>query len=122
MVAHGPACALGRGDLVGRRQRWLRLSERALIEKRPIPAGVQLRFEGLDAVERELRDLVALERDCCSFAEWALSRRDGELSLEVTATGDAIAAVRALFDEPPPTPGVGADPANRFTPKGGDNR
>src|SRR5688500_12450465 len=106
MGAHDAACALGPRDLPERRRRWLRLSERALIEKAPIPAGVRLRFEKLDGVEAQLRDLVALERECCSFAAWSLSPRAGEFSLEVTAEGDAVAAVRTLFDEPVPALGA----------------
>ena len=96
------ACSLAPVDLAGRREFWLRLSDRALVEKEPIAAGVRLRFRRLDGVEDELRDLAALERECCSFATWSLTSEDADLRLEVTAEGEGIAAVRALFDEPAP--------------------
>lgn len=96
------ACALPGGELRGRRERWLRLSDAALIDKAPLAAGVLLHFRRSEAAERELRDLVALERECCSFAQWDLIQRGRELSLEVTAGRDAVAAASAMFDEPPP--------------------
>ena len=96
------ACSLAPADLQGRRERWLRLSDRALVEKKPIEAGVRLRFQRLDGVEAELRELAALERDCCSFAIWTVTGDGAEVHLEVTAEGEGIAAVRALFDEPAP--------------------
>ncbi|HEV2772542.1 MAG TPA: hypothetical protein VGV57_06910 [Thermoleophilaceae bacterium] len=93
------ACSLAPGDLAGRRERWLRLSERALLEKRPIPGGVRLRFRRVDGVEGELRELAELERDCCSFAAWSVTSEGTDPTLEVTAEGDGVAAVRALFEE-----------------------
>jgi hypothetical protein len=41
-------------------------------------------------------------RECWSFAQWDLMQR-GRIRLDVTAGGDAVAAVRAMFEEPPPT-------------------
>ena len=94
------ACSLAPGDLAGRRDQWLRLSERALLEKKPIRGGVRLRFRRLDGVEGELRKLAELERDCCSFAAWSVKSEGPDLTLEVTTEGDGVAAVRALFEEP----------------------
>jgi hypothetical protein len=96
-------CVLAAAEQRGRRERWLRLSDAALIDKAAIAAGVLLRFRWSEAAERELRELVALERECCSFAHWDLTQRGRELRLEVTAERDATAAVRTMFDEPPPT-------------------
>lgn len=87
-------------QLSERRERWLRLSARGLIDKRPTATGVRLRFRDRQGAAAELNDLVALERECCSFANWLLSRSDEELVLEVSGEGDAVRAVRALFAEP----------------------
>lgn len=94
------ACSLASEDISARMDRWARLRERALVEQAPIPAGVRLRFQRVDAVERELAELVALERECCAFATWTLHRAGTSVRLEITAAGDGVAAVRALFDEP----------------------
>jgi len=88
--------------LAGRRRRWLRLSEQALLEKEPIPAGMRLHFRMLDGAEGELRELAALERECCSFAAWSVRREGADLTLDVTADVERVAALRALFDEPAP--------------------
>ena len=102
------ACSLAPGDLAGRRERWLRLSERARLEKKPIPGGVRLRFRTVAGVEGELRELAELERDCCSFAAWSVTSEGPDLTLEVIAEGDGVAAVRALSTSPrslPPAAG-----------------
>lgn len=103
MEDHGlVACSLAPGDLAPRRERWLRLSEQALLEQTPTPAGMRLRFRSVDGAEHELRELAALERDCCSFATWSVTSDGADLILDVTADGEGVAAVRALFDEPAP--------------------
>ena len=100
-------CTLRPAERGDRRAAWERLSERALRERRPIPRGVRLVFAGHDEVEGELRHLARLEADCCSFADWKVSRRGEGIVLDVTAPGEAVAAVRALFDVPFRAPGAG---------------
>lgn len=97
---HVAACSLVQGDLAARRERWLALCDRALSEKGPTPGGVRLRFAQLPGVKRELEELVTLERDCCSFAAWSVRVEGAKLVLDVSAKGDSVATLRALFDEP----------------------
>lgn len=94
------ACSLRPAELSDRRAAWERLTERALLERRPIPAGVQVVFAALEGVEGELHELARLEARCCSFADWKVEPRDEEVVLEVTAPAEAVDAVRALFDSP----------------------
>jgi len=96
------ACSLSRVDSAERRERWLRLGDRALSDKAPTNAGVRLRFRRLPGVESELRELAALDRECCSFAAWSLRSEEADLILEISAEGDAAGTVRALFDQPAP--------------------
>lgn len=95
------ACSLSQGDGSKRRERWLRLCDRALLEKAPTEGGVRLRFRALDGVANELRELAALERECCSFAIWSVRGDHANLILDVSAEGDAAGIVRALFEELP---------------------
>ncbi|MDQ6803896.1 MAG: hypothetical protein M3065_02760 [Actinomycetota bacterium] len=97
------ACSLSQGDGSKRRERWLRLCERALAGKAPTERGVRLRFRALDGVASELRELAALERECCSFAMWSVRSDYTNLILDVRAKGDAADVVRALFEELPAT-------------------
>lgn len=101
------ACSLAQGDLITRRERWLRLCDRALAEKELTDDGARLRFRSLDGVKSELEELTALERDCCSFAAWTVNIEGTELVLHVSAKDDAVAAVHALSDDLPAPAGAG---------------
>ncbi|MGH8925988.1 MAG: hypothetical protein ACREA0_22400 [bacterium] len=91
------ACNLEQSEFGERRKEWLALGEDALLEKRNTETGLRLRFR--PSAEKELVRLAAAERECCGFAEWTVSRADdGDLTLDVTAEGIGVAAVRAMFD------------------------
>lgn len=96
------ACTLAPTELTDRRAVWEQLSSRALRERRLIAGGMQLVFDAREGVEDELRELARLEARCCSFADWTVRRRDEVVVLDVTAPTESVAAVRALFDDPPP--------------------
>ena len=91
------ACSLTADELPERRRRWRTLLEGALIEREQIPAGVRLELVARDGVEQELRELAALERECCAFASFEVSRYEHRVRLDVTSSGDGIPAVRELF-------------------------
>jgi hypothetical protein len=93
------ACRLTADDLAGQVERWARLRREAQIAQQTIEAGVRLTFEPRPEVELELRVLVAVENECCPWATWTIASRTHppELALEVTSTGDGIAAAQALF-------------------------
>lgn len=91
------ACSLTPPELSDRRAMWERLCRRALREQRAIATGMQLVFAAQEGVEDELHELARLEARCCAFADWRVSRRDESVVLDVTAFGDAVDAVRALF-------------------------
>jgi len=92
------ACTLGPGDQAGRAARWKVLTERSLARAARTEHGVSLTFRPDPGVAEELRDLAALERDCCAFAAWSVHEHGAGLTLEVAGdTTDAVAAVRSLF-------------------------
>jgi len=98
MTGEAPiACSLSADDLADRRRVWQRLSEQALLSQTETQAGMELRYGAGEGVEPQLRELAALEADCCSFAEWSVERRGEEVVLNVTASPDAVPAVHALF-------------------------
>jgi len=64
----------------------------------PRPAdGLEIRFRDEAAVERELRDLVSVESNCCAWARWEVDRADGELVMRVSSTPEGAAALHAMF-------------------------
>jgi hypothetical protein len=99
------ACTLGVGDRARRAARWEALTGLSLVRVVAAEGGVRLVFAASPGVADELRSLVALERDCCAFATWAVHEHGAEVALDVTADGsDAVAAVRSLFPGAPGLP------------------
>ena len=95
------ACSLDAAALEERRQRWVALAKRALIDQHATGSGVRQRYRPEPDVERELRELVALERDCCGFAAWDLRPSGGMLELDVSASGDGAGALQEMFGVDP---------------------
>ncbi len=91
------ACSLSAEDLPERRSRWRLVLEGALVDRIEIPAGARLELRPREGVEAELRALAALERECCAFASFHVRKTPGLITLEVTSSGDGVAAVRQLF-------------------------
>ena len=81
-------CTLTPDELAVRGKRWsaLRPAESTVLDN-------GLRLEFAPGAEAELAELAALERECCAFANWAAY---GPV-LEITAEGEAIPAVQAMF-------------------------
>lgn len=98
------ACTLVGGEQVERRRRWEELCRRSLMQMIRTVDGVELHFSNTPVAEAELRSLVVLERDCCSFARWVLSQEGDQLVLQVSGAPGAEAAVQALFEGAPSLP------------------
>jgi hypothetical protein len=95
------ACTLGAGDLAGRMARWKAVATSAAGQRSATGHGVRLSFTAGPGVAGELRDLAALEGDCCSFATWTVREDGGQVLVDVTGGNPAaVTAVRAMFDPP----------------------
>jgi hypothetical protein len=91
------ACDLSAANAATQEQRWLRLGRDAALGRAETPDGLELRFRDTAEVERELRDLVAVESDCCAWARWEVRRADGELVMRATSTPEGAAALHTMF-------------------------
>ncbi len=91
------ACSLSADELPDRRRRWLALSDRALAGRAPIDGGLRLTFRAAPGVEEELRALAELEHACCAFAAFEVDVGGERVTLDVTSSGEGVAAVRQLF-------------------------
>lgn len=91
------ACSLTSEALGDRRQAWQRLADAALHTQRATTRGVELAYRSEEGVEGQLRELAALEAECCSFADWAVDRRGEDVLLTVTTAPESVAAVHDLF-------------------------
>ena len=85
-------CTLTSDELVTRGARWRALGAADVADT---TNGLRLSFP-LQA-ELELRELAALERECCAFAQWEVTRHGGRAVLDITAEGEAVAAVQSMF-------------------------
>ena len=94
------ACTLGEAKTATQAERWLRLGREAGLGRAETDAGLEIRFRDDAAVERELRDLVAVESNCCAWARWEVHRIDGGLVMRVTSTPEGAAALRVMFGPP----------------------
>ena len=91
------ACSLEQGELAERRARWEALATDALVERAETSDGLRLSFRARPEVERELRELAELERECCGFARFEVRPAGAEVVLDVTAPAEAVPAVQAMF-------------------------
>lgn len=81
------SCKLSTTELGRQRERWL-----ALCPRRELTSdGLRLSFDHPD--EQELRELVAIESECCAWADW---RVDGD-EVVVSSTGHGVEALHAMF-------------------------
>ena len=91
------ACTLGREDLSLQAERWRKLRARAGAGRIPTADGLRLEFRREAGVEEELRELIAVERECCSWADWSIDANAGQILLDVRATGEGITALHGMF-------------------------
>jgi hypothetical protein len=91
------ACALTPTDLATQRERWERLAARAMAERVETADGLRLVFRPTAGAEDELHALVAVESECCSWAEWTVEAVDGQVVLAVHATGAGVATLHGMF-------------------------
>ena len=91
------ACTLEDGERAARGERWRAVITAGLQGSETIPGGVRLRFSPDPAVTDEVAELVAGERACCAWADWALRSADGGITLEATAPEEGADALRAMF-------------------------
>jgi hypothetical protein len=91
------ACDLGEEKAAGQAERWLRLGREAGLGRAETADGLEVRFRDEAGVERELRDLVAVESECCSWARWEVRRAAGELVMRVSSTPEGASALHAMF-------------------------
>jgi hypothetical protein len=91
------ACTLTSAGLAAQADRWERLIARAMTECTETADGLRMSFRPEPGVEEELRRLVAVENDCCSWAAWAVETAAGAPVLDVRSTGPGIATLHGMF-------------------------
>jgi len=97
------ACTLIDADLKTQRERWINLGANFGLGRYEIDEGLRLTFRDHPAVEAELRALVAVENECCSWADWSVERdEEGALVMAARSQDDGIAALHGMFTSATP--------------------
>jgi hypothetical protein len=97
MTADTPiACTLGAGELEQRLNAIAEVGTASLISHQTEGNRHLLRFQSSAAVRKQLEDIVAGERKCCSFLDLVLSEERDELLLSIAAPEDGQAVADEL--------------------------
>jgi hypothetical protein len=91
------ACTLTVGGLAAQSRRWERLAARAMTGRTETADGLRMVFRPEPGAEEELRALVAVENECCRWADWTVEVADEQIVLAVRAAGDGITALHGMF-------------------------
>ena len=89
------ACTLTSAELRARRAHIGAIADRALRSRERVPGGARFVFD--PAAEAALRELVALEAECCPFLTLDLRPAGDALELTVTAPSEAAPVIAELF-------------------------
>jgi hypothetical protein len=91
------ACTLTSAGLAAQADSWKRLIARSMTECTQTADGLRMSFRPEPGVEEELRRLVAVESECCSWAAWAVGTDAGAPVLDVRSAGEGVAALHGMF-------------------------
>jgi hypothetical protein len=91
------ACNLPPADLRARGDDMSEIARRALRARHPLEGGARLTFAGDATTERDLRDVIAAEAQCCAFLTFDLRREDDALRLDVTGPEEAQPLIAQMF-------------------------
>jgi len=97
------ACTLNDTDHKTQRERWINLGTNFGRGRETTDDGLRLLFDSHPAVESELRALVAVENDCCSWASWSVEHHDGALVMVARSEGEGTTTLHGMFREAMPS-------------------
>jgi hypothetical protein len=97
------ACTLSDTDLKTQRERWINAGTNFGVAREQTADGLRLVFKDHPAIEQELRALVAVENECCSWAAWSVEREEGGLVMAARSKGEGIATLHGMFKEAMPS-------------------
>jgi len=91
------ACTLTSPGLAAQSERWEQLATRAMTGRAETAHGLRLFFRPEPGAEEELRALVAVENECCPWADWTVETNDEQIVLDVHSTAAGIATLHGMF-------------------------
>jgi hypothetical protein len=89
------ACSLRPSELNARQEQIASLARRSLLHQRQDGRTLTVRYAR--SASRELRELVALEQECCACLQFQLHEDSDGIELQITAPREAEASAALLF-------------------------
>ena len=93
------ACTLTQTDRKTQRERWLALGDNFGLDRRETDEGLRLSFRYHPQIEDELAALVAVENECCSWAEWSVEREGDTLVMAARSEGTGVETLHGMFTQ-----------------------
>jgi hypothetical protein len=91
------ACSLTSAGLAAQSDRWQQLAALAMTQRTETADGVRIAFRPEPGAEDELRRLVAVENECCPWADWTVRTDAGQIVLDVRSAAEGIATLHGMF-------------------------
>jgi hypothetical protein len=91
------ACTLGVDELTTLGDRWRAVRKRAELRRHETDDGLRLDFRVAAGIEDELRALVAVESECCAWADWSVELAGDEVRVSLASSGDGVEAAHGMF-------------------------
>ena len=91
------ACTLTSDDLAKQRDSWHELASTSFVARDETHDGLRLVFRRDPGVAEQLERLLAVERDCCAWADWRLETAESGVVVDVCSRGDGVAALHTMF-------------------------
>jgi hypothetical protein len=91
------ACTLTSAGLSTQIDRWKQLAVRAVTERLETADGLRISFRPESGVEDELRELVAVENECCAWADWNVEATAEQIVLDIRSSGEGLATLHGMF-------------------------
>jgi len=98
------ACTLASADRATQAGGWEQLAARAMTQRTETAHGVRISFRPEPGAENELHQLIAVENECCPWADWRVQTDAGQIVLDVHSTGEGIATLHSMFTSLQPAP------------------
>ncbi|HZH29129.1 MAG TPA: hypothetical protein VEY95_18290 [Azospirillaceae bacterium] len=102
------ACLLDRESYLARLDVIAKLNSEALLGRKRQGNVLYLAYRNQGDVEARVRELVALEQECCPFFTFAVAVEAGEIRLTVSAPEEGVALLDEVF--------TGGEPAANSAP------
>jgi hypothetical protein len=93
------ACTLTDTDLKSQRERWLALGEIFGLGREETEDGLRISFRSHPGIREELDALVAVENECCAWADWSVDGDDDVLVMAARSEGTGIETLHGMFTQ-----------------------